>query len=249
MMHPWCEIRLPQQHVHNDRCALKSIIQTSLLCHPVICLAPHSSSTTAPQSPCPSRDSILTYREVTEDNWRAVANLNLKDGQKGNLAANVWSLAEAAYSEDAWVRAIYADDTLFGMLMLAIWDPDEAYYIWRFMIDGRYQNLGFGRRGIEHAIAHIRQHNPHAKQLGVMSTPPEGKKSDNPDKLVTPEESPFKFYEKLGFRQTDPPDEDGEVMMKIDLQLPTLQALSHSMDITSSRRMRLSPPSWVEGTS
>lgn len=165
----------------------------------------------------PTRESALTFREVTEDNWRAVAKLGLKEGQTGNLAANVWSLAEAAYSEDAWVRAIYADDTLVGMLMMAIWDPTEAYYIWRFMIDGKYQSLGYGRRGVEFAKQHIRQHNPNAKQLGVMSTPPEGKISDIPAKNVRPEDSPFKFYEKLGFKQVAPPDEDGEIMMMIDL--------------------------------
>jgi diamine N-acetyltransferase len=170
-----------------------------------------------PKATTPSRESTLTFREVIEDNWRAVANLSLKDGQVGNLAPNVWSLCEAAYSEDAWVRAIYADETLVGMLMMAIWDPDEAYYIWRFMIDGRFQNLGYGRRGVEFAIAHIRQHNPKAKQLGVMSTPPEGKTSANPLKTVRPEDSPYKFYEKLGFRKTAPPDEDGEIMMTIDL--------------------------------
>lgn len=171
----------------------------------------------SPSASVPTRDSKLTYCEVTEHNWRAVANLSLKDGQKGNLASNVWSLAEAAYSEDAWVRAIYADETLVGMLMMAIWDPTEAYYIWRFMIDQRYQDLGYGRRGVQFAIEHIRQHNPKAKQLGVMSTPPEGKESDNPEKVVKPEDSPFRFYEKLGFKQTEPPDEDGEIMMMISL--------------------------------
>ncbi|KAI1846381.1 hypothetical protein JX265_011938 [Neoarthrinium moseri] len=165
----------------------------------------------------PNRDSILTFREITEDNWRAVANLSPKDGQVGNLASNVWSLCEAHYSEDAWVRAIYADETLVGMLMMAIWDPDEAYYIWRFMIDGRYQNLGYGRRGVEFAIAHIRQHNPRAKQLGVMSTPPEGKESESPIKTVKPEDSPYKFYQKLGFKEVAPADEDGEIKLAIDL--------------------------------
>lgn|SRR5688572_24423282 len=165
----------------------------------------------------PARDSILTYREVTEDNWRAVATLSLRDEQKGNLGPNVWSLAEAAYSEDAWVRAIYAGKTLVGLLMMATWDPDEAHYIWRFMIDGRYQGLSYGRRGVQFAIEHVRQHNPNAKQFGVMSTPPEGKRSDDPDKVVKPEGSLFRLYEKLGFRQTDPPDEDGEIIMKIDL--------------------------------
>lgn len=170
--------------------------------------------------PSPNRESILTYREVTEDNWRAVANLSLKKGQVGNLAPNVWSLAEAAYNEDAWVRAIYADDTLVGMLMMAIWDGDDppaAYYIWRFMIDGRYQSLGYGQKGVKFANEHIRQNHPKAKQLGVMSTPPEGKTSSDPARTVRLEDSPFKFYEKLGFRQTAPPDEDGEIMMMIDL--------------------------------
>ncbi|KAF7170069.1 hypothetical protein CNMCM5623_002637 [Aspergillus felis] len=170
-----------------------------------------------PSTTTPNKDSTLTFREVTEENWRAVANLSLKEDQVGNLAPNVWSLCEAHYSEDAWVRAIYADETLVGMLMMAIWDPDEAYYIWRLMIDGRYQGLGYGRRAVEFAIAHIRQHNPRAKQLGVMSTPPEGKMSANPAKIVKPEDSPYKFYQKLGFRQTAPPDEDGEIMMSIDL--------------------------------
>ncbi|EED12234.1 hypothetical protein TSTA_002970 [Talaromyces stipitatus ATCC 10500] len=148
----------------------------------------------------PSRSSIITFHEVTEDNWRAVANLKMKDGQIGNLAPNVWSLCEAAYSEDAWVRAIYADETLVGMLMMAIWDPDEAYYIC-----------------VEFAIAHIQQHNPKAKQLGVMSTPPEGKTALNPLKTVKHEDSPYRFYEKLGFRAVAPPDEDNEIMMVIDL--------------------------------
>ncbi|KAJ5281629.1 GCN5-related N-acetyltransferase (GNAT) domain protein [Penicillium angulare] len=174
----------------------------------------------APNLTPSSKDSTLTFREVTEDNWRAVANLTPKDGQIGNLAPNVWSLAEAHYSEDAWVRAIYANETLVGMLMMAIWDPDEAYYIWRFMIDGRYQGLGYGRRSVEFAIAHIRQHNPQAKKLGVMSTPLEGKTNEeNPSRSVKPEDSPYRFYERLGFRETAPADEDGDVMMSMDFKL------------------------------
>lgn len=179
----------------------------------------NTSSVTAdqPNQSGPTRTSSLSYREVTEDNWRAVANLKLHEGQVGNLAPNIWSLCEAHYSEDAWVRAIYADDTLVGMLMMAIWDPEEAYYIWRLMIDKRFQGLGYGRRAVDFAIKHVQTHNPNAKQLGVMSTPPEGKESDDPAKVVRPEDSPFQFYEKLGFKQTESPDEDGEIMMKIDL--------------------------------
>ena len=170
-----------------------------------------------PSTELPTRHSILTYRPITEDNWRAVANLSPAPGQIGNLAPNVWSLAEAAYSEDAWLSAIYADEILVGFLMMAIWDPKEAYYLWRFMIDGRYQGLGYGKRGVEFAKEHIRRHNPRARQLKLMSTPVEGKNGEKEEKSVRPEDSPFRFYEKLGFRQVEPPDEDGEVMMAIDL--------------------------------
>lgn len=167
----------------------------------------------------PSRESTLTFREITEENWRAVANLSPKEGQTGNVAANVWSLCQAHYSEEAWVRAIYADETLVGMLMMGIWDPDETYLIWRLMIDGRYQNLGYGQRGVEFAIAHIRQHHPQAKRLEVVSTPPEGHKSENPLRSVKPEDSPCRFYQKLGFKAAVPPrvDEDGDIEMWIDL--------------------------------
>lgn len=171
----------------------------------------------SPSNSAPTKDSKLTFREVNEHNWRAVAKLSLKDGQTGNLPPNVWSLCEAHYDEDAWVRAIYADETLVGMLMMAIWDAGDRYYIWRYMIDGRYQNLGYGRRGVEFAIAHIRQHNPKATLLRVNSTPSEGKKSDNPSENVRSEDSPFWFYQKLGFKQIAPVDDDGEMQMAIDL--------------------------------
>lgn len=103
------------------------------------------------------------------------------------------------------------------MLMMAIWDAGDRYYIWRLMIDARYQNLGYGRRGVEFAIAHIRQHNPQAKMLRVNSTTPEGKKGKNSLHDVRPEDSTYRFYQKLGFRQIAPMDEDGEILMAIDL--------------------------------
>jgi diamine N-acetyltransferase len=161
----------------------------------------------------PSRDSELTLREIDEHNWRAVTRLSVHEKQRGNLATNAMSLLESHYDEDAWVRAVYADnDTMVGFLMMAIWDAEEAYYIWRFMIDQRFQGLGYGKRVVAMAIAHIRGHNPRAKVLRLNSTPPEGKAD------VSAEDSPFKFYERLGFRQVAPPDEDGEILMHFNLQ-------------------------------
>ena len=73
------------------------------------------------------------------------------------------SMLEAHYSEDAWMRAVYADETLVGFLMMAIWPPTDGYYIWRFMIDQRYQKLGFGRTVVGMAIQHVKNNYPQAK--------------------------------------------------------------------------------------
>ncbi|KAM0704904.1 hypothetical protein Q7P35_007691 [Cladosporium inversicolor] len=164
-------------------------------------------TTTSP----PHRDSTIALREITEDNWRATANLRVSPAQEGNLAQNPMSMLEAHYSEDAWMRAVYADETLVGFLMMAIWPPTDGYYIWRFMIDQRYQRLGFGRTVVGMAIRHVKEKYPQAKWLGVMSTPKEGKG------MIEAEHSPYGFYVRLGFRQTEEPDGDGEVMMMIDL--------------------------------
>jgi diamine N-acetyltransferase len=166
-----------------------------------------------------TRESVLSLHEITEDNWRAVIQLKTKPEQAGNLASNAVSIVEGHYSEDAWFRAIYADNhTVVGFLMLAIWDPTEMYYIWRFMIDQRYQGLGFGKQGVALAVAKIREHAPKAKLIRVMSTAPEGQTVEGrPEKTVKPEDSPYHFYTKLGFREISGPDEDGEHELAMEL--------------------------------
>ncbi|KAI1324198.1 GCN5 N-acetyltransferase [Xylariaceae sp. FL0255] len=164
------------------------------------------------QPSTPTRHSPLTLRTIDENNWWAVASLKIPEHQAGNLASNPMSMVESHYAEDAWVRAIYADeDTPVGFLMMAIWPPTDGYYIWRLMIDEKYQGLGLGKIAVGLAIAHVKENYPEAKTLGVMSTPQEG--SDK----VLPEHSPYHFYTKLGFKQIAPPDEDGEVLLSIDL--------------------------------
>ena len=160
----------------------------------------------------PHRESNISLREITEHNWRTVANLKLLPEQAGNLASNAMSMLEAHYSEDAWMRAVYADGTIVGFLMLAIWPPNNGYYIWRFMIDHRYQSLGFGHKVARMAIQHITDNYPNAKKVGVCSSPREGR----PGK-VEAKWSPYRFWEKQGFKQVADPDEDGDVLMMMDM--------------------------------
>ncbi|KAF9349544.1 hypothetical protein BGX26_012178 [Mortierella sp. AD094] len=163
------------------------------------------------QSP-PTKDSTITLREVGKDNWREITELTVSDSQTAVLSSNLSSLCESHYSEDAWVRGVYADDTPVGFLMMSIWVPEEWYAVWRFMIDQRYQGMGFGRKAIQLAIAHIKNAHPEAKMIRLMSAGPEGKKG------VTAKDSPYKFYASLGWKDISEYDEDGEVEMGIDLE-------------------------------
>ncbi|KAF9380418.1 hypothetical protein CPB97_008360 [Podila verticillata] len=163
-------------------------------------------------SALPTRDSTVTLREITKDNWRDVIALSVADSQTAILASNLKSLCESHYAEDAWTRAIYAENTVVGFLMLSISPVEDWYAVWRFMIDQKYQAQGYGRKAIRLAIAYIKEHHPEAKQIRLMSTRPEGKKG------VAAKDSPYKFYASLGWKEISGDDEDGEVEMGLDLE-------------------------------
>ncbi|KAK3830661.1 MAG: GCN5-related N-acetyltransferase [Linnemannia gamsii] len=163
-------------------------------------------------SPTPTRGSTVTLREINKENWCAVTELSVAESQSAILTSNLKSLCESHYAEDAWVRAVYADETLVGFMMLSIWPVEDWYAIWRFMIDQKFQSLGFGRKAILLAINHITTHYPEAKQIRLMTAGPEGKKD------VEAKDSPYKFYAGLGWKDISGYDEDGEVEMGLDLQ-------------------------------
>jgi diamine N-acetyltransferase len=150
-----------------------------------------------------TRTSTVSLREITSESLRPILRLKVFPEQEKYVASNAVSIAQAYFHRDnAWFRAIYADETPVGFLMLDD-RPDEAsYFLWRFMIDARYQKFGYGKRALELLINHVRTR-PNAKELGV-SCVPEG------------EGSPCPFYEKMGFVYTGEEDE-GELVMKLKL--------------------------------
>ena len=151
-----------------------------------------------------TRDAVVTLRQVTENTLFDVLDLKVAPAQESFVAPNAVSIAEAHFSKHAWFRAIYADETPVGFMMLHD-EPDAAkgpiYYLWRFMIDARYQKLGFGRQAMQLIIEHVKTR-PNASQLLLSYVPEEG--------------GPQKFYEGLGFEHTGH-QEDGELEMRIEL--------------------------------
>lgn len=91
----------------------------------------------------------MTLREITFETVRTIIALQVAEDQKNFVAPNATSIAEGHLAERSWMRAIYADDMPVGFVMTHEEPENGAYYVWRFMIDGRFQGHGFGRRAMD----------------------------------------------------------------------------------------------------
>ncbi len=144
----------------------------------------HSAAHPEPVEPGPEAE--VSLREITEETVRQICNLSntLTPPRKFMVAPNAVSIAQAHFSPHAWFRAIYADETPVGFLMLYD-DPEEPeYFLWRLMIAGPHHGKGFGRRAIGLLIDYVRTR-PGANVLETSCGQGPG--------------SPEGFYGKLGF--------------------------------------------------
>ena len=152
-------------------------------------------------------DSAVTLQRITAETLDDILDLEVAEAQKDFVASNERSLAQAHFDDGAWFRAIYADEIPVGFMLLhdesLCAEPQEPgyFYLWRIMIDQRFQRMGFGRRALRLLLAHVKTR-PLAEKLHVSWRPGEG--------------SAQGFYEKLGFTVTGM-DDDGEVQAYLDL--------------------------------
>jgi diamine N-acetyltransferase len=158
--------------------------------------------------PGPVDPAEVTLREITAETVGAVIRLAVADSQKGFVATNAVSLAQALFAPEAWYRAIYYEDDPVGFVMLS----DESLRspppekpgigLWRFMIDARYQGRGIGRAALLRVIEHVKAKGQFTS-LELSYVPGPG--------------CPEPFYRSLGFRPNGRVD-DGEVVMELRLQ-------------------------------
>lgn len=147
-------------------------------------------------------DPTVSLREITKETLRDITRLKVSSDQEHLVATNAESIAEAYFSPDiAWFRAIYADDTPVGFVMLEDNVAKERYYLWRFMLDTRYQRRGIGQKALELLFEYVKTR-PGASVLYTSCVPGDG--------------SPGPFYEKMGFVYTGEEDE-GELVMRREI--------------------------------
>ena len=108
---------------------------------------------------------MLELRTIDAANQDAVEQLEVSDFQKQFIASNKQSLETAGKEEYAHIArpfAIYAEGKLIGFTMFAFEltseDPNDRYWLWRFMIDRNAQGKGYGSAALETIIAYFKSH-------------------------------------------------------------------------------------------
>lgn len=147
-----------------------------------------------------SPDAEVTLHEITRDSLRAILDLRVSKKQEQFVAPNAVSIAEAHFSSNAWFRAIYADETPVGFVMLGEVPEKGLHFLWRLMVDERYQGRDYGRKALELVIQHVKTMTS-AKEL--LTSCHEGKGS------------PKGFYLKMGFVETGEKLDNGEIVLKL----------------------------------
>lgn len=129
----------------------------------------------------------VSLRKITQANWQYCIHLQLAPEQASKLASNLYSLAEAYVEPRCQPRGIYAGEMMLGFVMYEFHEYSGTYSIPRFMIDTRWQGLGYGRDALTAVIDELKNDHPDAPIL-ISLTP------DN--------DAARRLYIGLGFEET-----------------------------------------------
>ena len=127
-----------------------------------------------------------SLREITKETVREITALDVAPEQAGLVAPNSISIAEAYFEPHAWFRAIYLGEEPAGFAMVWREADEHVFYIWRFMVDARFQGKGVGRRALELLLDEARADGTAEVTLSVVPGP----------------HSALQFYERAGFVAT-----------------------------------------------
>ena len=104
----------------------------------------------------------IELKPVDHYNKSDCIRLKVTKAQSEYIASNESSLEAAEeYSDVARPFVIYSDGIAVGFTMFAFEpdyeDPDDRYWLWRFMIDEKYQGQGYGKEALKHIISYFKE--------------------------------------------------------------------------------------------
>jgi diamine N-acetyltransferase len=146
----------------------------------------------------------IELREITAETVRRVTELEIAPEQQGYVSPNAVSIAEAYFEPKAWFRAIADGDELVGFVMVYRDPAAREFYIWRFMVDARFQGRGYGRSAAELLLEEARGDGVDEVTLNVQPG----------------EHSALEFWRRFGFEETGEVSY-GQLQMRLSLGGPS----------------------------
>lgn len=126
---------------------------------------------------------MINFKPITSENFWESVSLEVLESQKEFVTTNAVSIAQSKVQPECLPLAIYHEALMVGFLMYCIDEDDGEYWIYRMMIDQKYQGKGYGKKALEMLVDLIKEDTSHHKiYLGVHK-----------------ESLAAKLYEKTGF--------------------------------------------------
>lgn len=149
--------------------------------------------------------SVAELRKIDERNVDECVGLSVAEEQTQYIASNRDSLKTASENADvARPFAIYVDGQMVGFTMFAFdeqfEDPNDRYWLWRLMIDRKFQGQGFGALALKKIVQYFKAHGANSIKLST--------KASNRGALS--------LYHRFGFRENGEMN-DGEIVLELDL--------------------------------
>lgn len=128
---------------------------------------------------------MIELVRIDRNNYMDCICLRVREDQRSFVADNARSLAEAAFEEGIYTRAICADGRVVGFLLFDYDGEIPGWSLSRMMIGAQFQHRGYGRAAVERFMKMMREEMG-ARELFLS---------------VSVENAAARaMYEKLGFR-------------------------------------------------
>lgn len=111
---------------------------------------------------------MVLFKEISRENFWECIELNVAKDQIDFVTSNAVSIAQSKIQPECIPLAVYDEDIMIGFIMYCIDEDDGEYWIYRMMIDEKYQSKGYGKESLKKLLDMIKQDNSHNKIfLGV----------------------------------------------------------------------------------
>jgi diamine N-acetyltransferase len=100
---------------------------------------------------------VIFLRPLNAQNWQDAAGLEVNEDQMRFIETNLYSIAESRFHSELQPMAIFENRTMVGFLMWGVDSADRQPWLYRFMVDRRFQGKGRGKAALERLLSMLRK--------------------------------------------------------------------------------------------